>query len=299
MSRVSIFETLQDLNLSSVSSREVFASGTRDNADLKVFRDRVSGVIYVDGFYVGDDTYTDGKYVANSHALTGSGDYEAVRDAERRTRSYRQFYTGRDILEFGCGRGDFLRAVQASVRTSVGVELQIEHVDALNADGIRCLTVMLEIPDQSIDCVLGFHVLEHIPDPLAVLNDLCRVLRPGGYLILEVPHARDFLLSQVDCPDFRKFTLWSQHLILHTRESLTRLCAAAGLSEVVIEGIQRYPLSNHLGWLSGGKPGGHRSLLSALDTPALNEAYEAALRKLDATDTLVAIARKPNLRPHS
>ena len=122
---------------------------------------------------------------------------------------------------------------------------------------------------------------------------MSEVLRSHGSLILEVPHASDILLSQLETDAFKRFTLWSQHLILHTRESLRRLLQAGGFSNIVIEGVQRYPLSNHLNWLSQGKPGGHKSVLSALDTPELKMAYEAALRKIDATDTLVAIARKP------
>ncbi|ODN71919.1 hypothetical protein [Methylobrevis pamukkalensis] len=81
--------------------------------------------------------------------------------------------------------------------------------------------------------------------------------------------------------------------MLHTRESLRRLLMAAGYRNVIVQGRQRYPLSNHLGWLSSGRPGGHKGPLAALDTPDLARAYEAALQAVDATDTLVAIADAP------
>jgi len=55
--------------------------------------------------------------------------------------------------------------------------------------------------------------------------------------------------------------------------------------------VQRYPLSNHINWLSNGKPGGHKSSLSLIDTPALTSAYSDSLARIDATDTLVAIAK--------
>lgn len=66
-----------------------------------------------------------------------------------------------------------------------------------------------------------------------------------------------------------------------------------GLEEIQIEGVQRYPLSNHLNWLANGKGGGHKSPLSALDSDELLDAYQNALARIDATDTLVAIAKVP------
>ena len=73
-------------------------------------------------------------------------------------------------------------------------------------------------------------------------------LRPGGKLIIEVPHARDFPLHFLDLDAFKNFTLWSQHLILNTRESLLRFMQCTGLLVEVIEGCQRYDIANHMTW---------------------------------------------------
>ena len=109
-------------------------------------------------------------------------------------------------------------------------------------------------------------------------------------MILEVPHANDFLLEHMSVSAFIQFTLWSQHLVLHTRDSLRRMLTSAGFKHIKIEGVQRYSISNHLHWLKNSKPGGHITTLSALDSPELKRAYAEALSKIDATDTLVAIA---------
>ena len=66
-----------------------------------------------------------------------------------------------------------------------------------------------------------------------------------------------------------------------------------GLQDIQIEGVQRYPLSNHLNWLANGKPGGHKSQISMLDSDALYDMYQNSLARMDATDTLVAIAKVP------
>lgn len=287
----SIFETLSGIGVAAEESREVYATATRDRDDVTVYRDSRSGVIYIDGYYGGDEVYEDGSYRDINLAQTGSRDFEISRDAERRSTAYMPFVCGRDIVDFGCGDGAFLRAVRERVASCCGVELQRDYVNALNGEGIACHTSLDALGDGSLDTAVSFHVLEHLPEPLPVLRDLRRVLKPGGTAVLEVPHANDFLLRELDCAAFRKFTLWSQHLVLHTRDSLNRLLLAAGFESVVIEGVQRYPLSNHLTWLAKSRPGGHKSALAALDTPELCGAYEAALNRIDATDTLVAIAK--------
>ena len=207
--------------------------------------------------------------------------------------AFRKFYSGRNIADFGCGKGEFLRAVRDEVADCVGIELQQDAVAALNHDGIACSASISALQDNSIDAIFSFHVLEHLIEPIAILGELKAKLKPGGTIVIEVPHAGDFLLTQAQNQAFKKFTLWSQHLVLHTRESLRRLLAYCGYDDIVIEGVQRYPLSNHIQWLANARPGGHKSKFSSLDTPDLTQAYEAALQKIDATDTLIAIARKP------
>jgi SAM-dependent methyltransferase len=133
-----------------------------------------------------------------------------------------------------------------------------------------------------------FHVLEHIPDPIPFLRAMRTRLRPGGIAVIEVPHARDALLSIYESEAFRDFTLWSQHLVLHTRASLSAFVTDAGFGTVRIEGVQRYPLANHLFWLAKGRPGGQAQWPELADV-TLDAAYLATLDRLDATDTLLAV----------
>lgn len=143
-----------------------------------------------------------------------------------------------------------------------------------------------------MDTVFLFHCFEHLPDPLSTLTDIKTKLKGtgDGKIILEVPHAKDFLIDTLNIGSFIEFTLWSQHLILHTRESLFLMLAAAGYKNIHIEGVQRYNLSNHLGWIKNGRPGGHKGGLSIFETSALTQSYADALSRIDANDTLVAIA---------
>lgn len=287
-----IFEMLKRLGVAGEGTRELYAAGTRDAASLPVYRDLRSGVIYIDSFYTGDATYEKGAYRAESVRQIGAMDYEDSRDSQRRAETFGRYFVGRKIADFGCGYGGFLQLVDHRATSSVGVELQQDAVLGLRKAGLTCESSLDALEDNSLDTVFSFHVVEHLPNPIDIVKAFRSKLRDDGVVVIEVPHASDFLLTHVNSVDFRKFTLWSQHLVLHTRESLRRLMEYCGFRDVMIEGVQRYPLSNHINWMSRGQPGGHKSKFSELDTLELNTAYQAALQKIDATDTLIAVARK-------
>lgn len=286
-----IYKLLSDLRLIKESSEELYSHGTRDRENIKVFRDSDSGVIYIKDFYIGDEEYERGDYrYGNEHNLSNSSaNFEAMEDLERRLNAYRRFAYGKKVIDFGCGQGDFLMSIEGNALEVCGIELQQNYVEHLNEAGIPCFTNLDALHDNTFDLVTMFHVLEHLPDPQRIFTDLSRIVSSNAKFIIEVPHANDLLLSHLNNQDFKNFTLWSQHLILHTRQSLYALLSFFGLKNIKIQGVQRYGLSNHLHWMRCGQPGGHKSNLAAMETDALKVAYEASLRKLDATDTIVAI----------
>ena len=62
--------------------------------------------------------------------------------------------------------------------------------------GIRCEDITkLSFADGTFDTVLSFDVLEHVPDYHAAISEICRILTPGGDLLLTVPIAPDAFQS--------------------------------------------------------------------------------------------------------
>lgn len=282
---VSIRSTLMEIGAIDDRRVERFAERTRDR-DIPVWHDPNTGVIFIDGFYVGDGEYESGKYREASSAEN----YEDSADTQRRVSHFRPLYADRSVLDFGCGAGSFLRTIRTVAGQVQGVELQDSFRHSLNSDGIDCFSDLADCSTPEI--AFMFHVLEHLPKPLPTLSALHGMTAiSGAPLVVEVPHARDFLISKAKNEPFINFTLWSQHLVLHTRQSLELLLRAAGYTSIHIYGVQRYGLANHFRWLIDGLPGGHKSPLMALETPSLEHAYEAALARMDATDTLIAIAQ--------
>ena len=70
-------------------------------------------------------------------------------------------------------------------------------------------------------------------------------------------------------------------------KTLETLVQQSGLKVISIQQYQRYPLSNHLYWLSKGKPGGHK-FWNFLDSPILQQAYADTLSRIGQCDTLIA-----------
>ncbi len=129
-----------------------------------------------------------------------------------------------------------------------------------------------------------------MPNAIDILKKLKLRLNKKGKIIIEVPHAKDILLNKFENKDFVNFTLWSQHLILHTKKSLNFFLKKSGYKNIKIYGIQRYNMINHFNWMLNKKPGGHKLQLSKKLTNIHIQNYEIFLRDIDSTDTLIAVA---------
>ena len=134
------------------------------------------------------------------------------------------------ILDVGCGVGDALDACADLGWETWGVEPSQAAAQAAQRNGHRVWIGSLEdcdVPAESVDVVRMIHVLEHVPSPTETLRAIARVLRPGGRLIVEVPH-----ISQVLAGLCREYN-WSLDLPRHfyhfSAETLARAVASAGL----------------------------------------------------------------------
>ena len=210
---------------------------------------------------------------------------ETDADDERRFNMLRSALPGRRLLDFGAGACGFLLKAKTLAAEVVGVEPEARVIEAWKGK----LNIAPDLGNVSakFDIVTAFHVVEHLVDPRKVLADLGKMLSPRGRLIVEVPSSDDALLTLYDCSAFQKFTYWSQHLFLFNAATLERVTRQAGLRVTAIKHVQRYPLSNHLHWLSRGKPGGHQTW-QFLNNPDLVNAYASALAAVGKTDTQVA-----------
>ncbi len=289
-----IHQLLCELGISEPDAAEKFFPYTRDKKDIAVMRCKKSGVIFLSqSSHIEQEHYLqkdDLSFWGVSSREEANKDSSIAEDDKRRAAQFADIIRNKTWLDVGTGPGGVLDLLRATAGKCAAVEPQKGMRNELIKSGYTVYSD-IEEADEEFDVVTLFHVFEHLTEPLDVLKKIKVRMKPGGKLIIEVPHGNDFLLSFKDLDSFKAFTFRSDHLILHTRESLRSFLQQAAFNNVSIMGFQRYPLANHLYWLANHKPGGHLAW-SHLKTPALDSAYGDMLARLDKTDTLIAVAEK-------
>ena len=140
---------------------------------------------------------------------------------------------GGRLLEVGCGGGDSLALLQELGWDAEGVDFDPEAVANARAKGLRVRQGDLAgqgYPSSSFDAVIASHVIEHVPDPEALLVEALRVLRPGGTLVLYTPNAAS-LGRRHYREDWRGLEP-PRHLHVFTPQALSALTRRAGFAEV-------------------------------------------------------------------
>lgn len=214
-------------------------------------------------------------------------------------------YERRPILDFvirvARGTAPGTRVLDVGAGDSPYREL-FEHTDYVTNDwgesahaGARLVDLLapadaLPVANESFGLVLCTQVLEHVPDPGAVLAECRRVLRPGGTLSLTVP------------------LLWELHELpydfyRYTEPGLAHLLATAGFDEIEI--VPRgdaftamAQLLDNARWAMGSAPDGlDASRIEARDVLSALSRQLARLAPLDVNLTMplgyCALARRP------
>lgn len=92
------------------------------------------------------------------------------------------------LLDAGCGGGLLAPHVRRLGYRHVGVDLRRSGLEQSSARGVLPLTgdvTALPLGDACADVVVAGEILEHVTDLPGTVAELCRVLRPGGLLVLD------------------------------------------------------------------------------------------------------------------
>jgi SAM-dependent methyltransferase len=153
------------------------------------------------------------------------------------------------VLDVGCSAGQLLGAMKEMMPgwRAEGLESAPAAVEAGRARGRDIFLGTLDrapFAPESFDFVVLNHVIEHVPDPAAMLRGAARLLRPGGSIYVETPNIR--------CLDFRLFgRYWGgihfpRHTVLFSDRNILPLFRACGFDDARIE-----PAPLPFGWAMG------------------------------------------------
>ena len=128
------------------------------------------------------------QYVCFEDAFRGSPEEIAARQ-----RAYLPYFEGAaDVLDAGCGRGEFLALLREEGVSARGVDTNAEAVErcrerGLAADRTDALAYLRTLPDESIGGLFAAQVVEHLEADylMRMLDEAHRTLRPGSRIVLE------------------------------------------------------------------------------------------------------------------
>lgn len=137
--------------------------------------------------------------------------YEALR-AFALTHNYNKWiyeifqpYIGGRVLEVGCGTGNLTQYFFKSCKQMIGIDtsdfflkhLQIDYPELELHNFDIADNKVLSLSDKNIDTVVSVNVLEHVKDDEKALDNIYKLLMPGGHLLLFVP-ALNWLFGSLD-----------------------------------------------------------------------------------------------------
>jgi len=147
------------------------------------------------------------------------------------------------LLDIGCGAGSLLQAARRAGWDAEGLEVSKPAAEHVRAEGFRVFCGELSeaaYPSDNFDVVTASEVLEHLTDPLRLLEETARILRPGGLFWATTPHGRGLSSRvlgvgwSVNCPP--------EHLQLFSLAGARSLLRRAGFRRVRVSSRGCNPL---------------------------------------------------------
>ncbi len=154
----------------------------------------------------------------------------SLREAKKRIDLLSDYLlSGAEVLDLGCGSGEFLALARDRGCQVVGLEpgnSYAEYAQQKHSLNVHIASWdKIEFPRESFDVITAHHVLEHLRNPVGAVNSITNWLKTGGIVYLSVPN---MLPNQK--PSFERFHF--AHIHGFTPKTLMLAAQVCGLSPV-------------------------------------------------------------------
>jgi SAM-dependent methyltransferase len=253
-----------------------------------------TGLYFFDPMLEGDHTFYTAFYAnAIERKLWAR---ECIREEFR--LAARSIAPGAGVLDVGCGFAEFRRVIPHASYTGLDPHFAGESrgADVRN----ETLRAHLSANGGAYDAVCAFQVIEHLREPTAMVADMVQAAKPGGLLIIGVPHVPSaftrFPNNPVNAPP--------HHLTWWTRAALSALAERHGATVISIETVPWGDCDSLLYWMERcsplrcrdifyrNRPWWHASVLIGLLGGRMMHALRGTPRTSDEGAGLLMVARR-------
>lgn len=243
--------------------------GIQDNSNVILWRCTACGFEFFDPSLAGNSLFY--------QCLESPEYYSPGRPEFQRTTRFAVKRGLANVLDVGCGAGDFLDLARTAGLRTFGLELNPTAAGKARAKGHEIFNQLLhELPADAcpggFDLITLFQVLEHVPDPIGIINQASARLKPGGYISIAVPSKTGIyrFLPWDPCQwpphhisrwDLNDFKILAKQTNLRLRESGGDILLGTKIEHAISMHLQ---MASALGKRTRTKPGRWPGLLSWL-----------------------------------
>ena len=175
-----------------------------------------------------DDVYSQNDYLKKSIlSYDKNRKYRIKRFGLERIKILKKYKKKGKLLDFGCGTGWFLEGAKDYFE-SYGVEYSDTIREwLLDKFDIKAYKTLENIKYEKFDIITAFDVIEHVPDPLDLLNNLKKKLKKDGIILIYTPNFNSLgfnylgINNNLLCPP--------NHLFYFNKKSFDHMCKKANL----------------------------------------------------------------------
>jgi 2-polyprenyl-3-methyl-5-hydroxy-6-metoxy-1,4-benzoquinol methylase len=203
------------------------------------------------------------------------------------------------LLDVGCALGSMLQEAKTLGWDAVGVETsEFAARYAAEHTGCSVFAGTLEkasFPSESFDVVTLMDVIEHVPEPIGLVAEICRVLRPGGVVLVVTPNFASFFVWLYGP---KAYGVWpDQHVVYFEPSSMRTVLEKAGFVNIVT-GSKDFYGDNLRRFLRRQRTSSDSDIKAAFrgnsSLGRLRRVANRMLMHIPVGDKLIALAQKPS-----